>query len=155
MQSAIQTNCISQELLKIYMVSPPKTGGARITNIETPPADDYMYVVLSVFLIWQLVIFLLWLALFSIRFARLFVSSRPNSSLRTQTRAWCWQLVRTSLRNPHNVIVIPTTGHIFGQFLMSAKPAPAFADNIYLLTKCSLCCCRIDHWYTAVAKHSW
>ena len=59
MQSAIQTNCISQELLKIYMVSPPKTGGTRITNIETPPADDYMYVVLSVFLIWQLVIFLL------------------------------------------------------------------------------------------------
>ena len=91
----------------------------------------------------------------SIRFARWFVSSRPNSSLRTQTRAWCWQLVRTSLRNPHNVIVIPTTGHIFGQFLMSAKPAPAFADNIYLLTKCSLCCCRIDHWYTAVAKYSW
>ena len=35
------------------MVSPQKTGGTRITNIEPPPADDYMYVALSVFLIWQ------------------------------------------------------------------------------------------------------
>jgi len=26
----------------------------------------------------------------SIRFAHLWTSSRPNSSLRTQTRAWCW-----------------------------------------------------------------
>ena len=42
----------------------------------------------------------------SIRYTRLFVSSRPNSPLRVQTRAWCWQLECISLRNYMNVIPI-------------------------------------------------
>ena len=41
----------------------------------------------------------------STRYTRPFVSSRPNSPLRVQTWAWCWQLECISSRNYMNVIV--------------------------------------------------